>query len=112
MKIGGNTAAEVQTFTAAANEIGEMERVWETACRFVGFLDLLDGKSDYASYDAKIQQSSHVFICDFKPLPAGITAENSRMIINGMIFDIMLIDDPMGLGQHYEIFLKFTGGQV
>ena len=46
-------------------------------------------------------------------LAAGIQAENSRMTINGKVYDILLIDNPMemGSGSQLEIYLKYTGGQ-
>ena len=40
-----------------------------------------------------------------------VTSENARMLIDGLIYQIMLIDDPMNLHQHLEIYLKFVGGQ-
>jgi hypothetical protein len=42
-----------------------------------------------------------------------VWTENSRMIIDGEAYDIMLIDNPMRLkdGSQWEIFLKYTGGQ-
>lgn len=111
MKIGGNTTAQIQTAETTVNAIGEAEKTWSTAGVLTGFLDMRSGDSGYQTYDTKIEESTHIFICDYKPLPEGVAAETSRMIINGMIFDIMLIDDPMGLKRQYEIYLKYTGGQ-
>lgn len=107
--IGGNTTAEIQTSTTEKNEIGEAVKVWKTADTIKGFLDLSSGDSKYTTYDAKIQESTHVFLADWKALPTG--AENSRMVVNGAAYDVMLIDDPMGLHNHLEIYLKYTGGQ-
>lgn len=109
--IGGNVKAEIQTFTSSENEIGESVKSWETAQVLKGFLDLSGGDSKYSAFDAKIQESTHVFVCDYTPLKAGITAESSRMKINGRIYDIMLIDNPMELCEQLEIYLKLTGGQ-
>ena len=77
--------------------------------KLTGFLDLQGGDSKYSIYNAKMQESTHIFICDYVELDA--KAENSRMVVNGGRYDIMLIDDPMGLHKHLEIFLKFTRGQ-
>ena len=54
-----------------------------------------------------------MFIADYVPIADGIQAENSRMTINGKRYDIMLIDNPMELGEgsQLEIYLKYTGGQ-
>lgn len=109
--IGGNIEAEIQTFANLENEIGEAEKQWSTTQVLKGFLDLSGGDSKYSAFDAKIQESTHVFVCDYTPLKAGITAESSRMKINGRIYDIMLIDNPMELCEQLEIYLKLTGGQ-
>lgn len=107
--IGGNVQAEVQIRTVTKNEIGEQVESWATAQTLTGFLDLQSGNSNYATFNAKIQESTHVFICDY--VEFDMKAENSRMVVNGGRYDIMLIDDPMGLHKHLEIFLKYTGGQ-
>lgn len=111
MKIGGNVTAEIQTFATIMNEIGEAEKTWSTVQSLVGFLDLRGGDSEYKTYDTKIEDSTHLFICDYVPLENGVKSENSRMIINGKIYDIMQIDNPMELNRHYEFYLKYTGGQ-
>ncbi len=109
--INGNKIAEIQIFSSIENEIGEFEKSWKTVQTLTGFLDLRSGDSKYSSFDAKIEESTHIFICDFVPLEFGVTAEKSRIKICGKIYDIILIDDPMNLNRHYEIYLKFTGGQ-
>lgn len=107
--IGGNITAEIQVFTSVENEIGEYEKSWTTAKTITGFLDMRSGDSKYQSYDTKLEESTHIFLADFTPLD-GITAENSRMLIKGKVYDIMLIDNVMELDEHYEIYLKLTGG--
>ena len=109
--IRGNTTAEIQISTTEKKEIGEAVKVWKTVDTIKGFLDLSSGDSKYTTYDAKIQESTHIFLADWKALPASAGAENSRMVVNGAAYDVMLIDDPMGLHKHLEIYLKYTGGQ-
>lgn len=111
--IGGNITAVIQTATTTKNAIGEQVKSWADAQTLKGWLDLSDGDSKYTTYNAKIQESTHVFIADYVPLAAGIQAENSRMTINGKIYDILLIDNPMEMrsGSQLEIYLKYTGGQ-
>jgi len=113
MGIGGNLAATIQVPTITKNAIGEHVETWENVQTIKGWLDLSGGNSGYTSYDAKIQESTHIFIADFVPLDSRIRAENSRVIINGKRYDVMLIDNPMemGSGSQLEIYLKFTGGQ-
>lgn len=109
--IGGNTIAELQISSTAKNEIGEAVKSWTTVHQISGFLDLSGGDSKYTTYDAKIQESTHVFISDWKRLDVSVKAENSRMIVNNEAYDVMLIDDPMGLHKQLEIYLQFRGGQ-
>lgn len=108
--VGGNITAFLQTkVVGAKNEIGESIEEWITIEMLTGWFDLSGGDSKYTVYNAKVQESTHIFVCDFKTLTAN--AENSRLIIDGKVYDIMLIDNPMELNQHLEIYLKFVGGQ-
>ena len=119
--IGGNTQAtfEVKTFTQDENgkyirdSMGAIVMGWEDAQTIKGWLDLAGGESRYTTYYAKIQESTHIFIADYVNLDERISAENARMRINGKLYDIMLIDNPMGIGggSQLEIYLKYTGGQ-
>ena len=111
--IGGNTKGFIQICTTTLNEIGEQEKVWFDAQTLKGWLDLSSGDSKYLNYSAKIPETSHVFISDYVRLDDAIKPENSRMVINGKKYDILLIDNPMelGSGSQIEIFLKYTGGQ-
>lgn len=109
--IGGNTIAQLQRLKAKKNEVGEQVKDWERIIEIKGWLDLSSGDSKYLTYNAKVQESTHIFICDYIKLPDDVTAENSRLMIDGKTFDIMLIDDPMGMHRQLEIYLKYTGGQ-
>lgn len=109
--IGGNITAVIQTYTVSQNSIGEQVKSWSDKQSIKGWLDLQAGDSKYSTFNAKIQESTHIFIADYVPIADGIRAENSRMIINGKRYDIMLIDDPMEMHEQLEIYLKFTGGQ-
>lgn len=111
--IGGNTKAMLQVRTASINEIGEDVESWADVQEIRGWLDLSSGDSRYDTYYAKIQESTHIFIADYVKLDARIKAETARAIINGEQYDIMLIDNPMGMGSgsQLEIYLKYTGGQ-
>lgn len=111
--IGGNTAATIQVPTITKNAIGEHVETWENVQTIKGWLDLSSGNSGYSNYYAKIQESTHIFVADYVKLNSKIQAENSRAIINGKRYDIMLIDNPMemGSGSQLEIYLKYTGGQ-
>lgn len=111
--IGGNIQADIQIKAVTKNEIGEQVKSWTNVQTLRGWLDLATGRSTYNSFSAKIQESTHIFVGDYVPLDARITAENSRMVIGGKVYDIMLLDNPMemGIGSQWEIYLKYTGGQ-
>lgn len=109
--IGGNVNAVIQVKTSVdKNEIGEDVVSWDDKAELFGFLDLSSGDSKRTVYSAKIQESTHIFICDYTELK-GVTAENSRLICKGSVYDILLIDNPMELDRQLEIYLKYVGGQ-
>ncbi len=110
--IGGNIKAIIQICTSTVNDIGEHVQNWADVQTIKGWLDLSSGEASYATYHAKIQESTHVFISDYVSLDSRITAETSRMVINGNQYDVLLIDNPMelGTGSQLEFYLKFTGG--
>ena len=109
--IGGNKQMQIQVKSITKNDIGEQVEKWETVQQVTGWLDLSGGDSKYTTYNAKIQESTHVFVADYVELAEGIAAENSRAVIDGKRYDIMLIDNPMEMGLQLEIYLKYTGGQ-
>ncbi len=110
--IGGNTTVTIQINTGKAkNEIGEKLPVWENVQEITGWLDLSSGDSSYTSYNSKIQESTHIFLSDYVELDKRIKAENSRIVDEeGKVYDIKLIDDPMGMHRQLEIYLSYTGG--
>lgn len=106
--IGGNISAVVQQYDGFdTNPIGERIPKWTDVMTLQGFLDYTGGDSKYSTYDTKLQESTHIWICDYVAIDRD--AKDKRMVINGKVYDILLIDDPMELHQHLEIFLKFVG---
>lgn len=109
--IGGNTELALQTKTSTINEIGEREATWATVQTLKGWLDYQAGEAKHSAFNAKIQETTHVFICDYEPLKENISTEGAQAVVNGKTYDVLLIDDPMELHQQLEIYLKYTGGQ-
>lgn len=108
--INGNLSAVVEINTATEkNEIGELVRSFTGIQTLTGFLDYMSGTTGYTNYDAKIEESTHIFVADYVVLDSRIKAENSRLSVDGKHYDIILIDDPMELHRHLEIYLKYTG---
>lgn len=118
--IGGNLTAILQVSTTTKNEIGEGVQKWHDVVSLDGFIDLSSGDSKRTTFNAKIQESTHIFVGDYKPIPATfeadgqivqVTSENARMVANSQRYDVMLMDNPMNLNEQWEIYLKYTGGQ-
>lgn len=159
MAIGGNIYALLQVKDIQGkNEIGAYESDWLDCTSLHGWLDLSTGDSKYTNFNAKVQESTHIFLCDFTSLKAlstrwvwnpfsfkdgviklpyksdnwkwnpfsfvsgniatyedapvvDVTSENARMVIQRSVYDILLIDNPMNMNEHLEIYLRFIGGQ-
>ena len=123
MSIGGNTQAIIQVkCSKGKNAIGVAISDWVKCLELIGWLDLSTGDSKYTNFNAKVQESTHIFLCDYQPLVGAVkvdeqettitvTSENARMIVNNLVYEILLIDNPMEMNEHYEIYLKFVGGQ-
>lgn len=105
--IGGNVKATLEKLTTNKNEIGEDVPTWAEHLKIEGFLDLMSGGADFSNYNAKIQESSHVFICDYQPID--LKESECRLVINKKVYEILLIDDPMELHEQLEFYLKYTG---
>lgn len=105
--IGGNIIAELQVKSVEKNSIGEMVESWTTQKRLMGYLDFSTGESRYETYNAKVQESTHIFICDYVPIDSSI---HSRMLIDGRVYGVVLIDNPMNLNRQLEFYLKMVGG--
>ena len=52
-----------------------------------------------------------IFFCDYEKNIVSLPSEQVRILIDDRIYDVMLIDDPMNLHRHIEIYLKYIGGQ-
>lgn len=118
--IGGNTKAQLQVSTTKKNAIGEPVKAWHPVIDLEGFIDLQGGQAGYTNFNAKIQESTHIFVGDYKPIPdvlniegksVKVSAESTRMVANSQEFDVLLIDNPMNMNYQWEIYLKYTGGQ-
>ena len=105
--IGGNIQAVLQQKDGSTtNAIGERIHNWKDIQTLKGWLDLSNGDSKYTN-NAKLQESTHIFLCDYTPIDR--SPENKRLLVNGFIYDVLLIDDPMELHQQIEINLKYVG---
>lgn len=106
-KVNGNITALLEVKTTEKNDIGEGVQNWTTLKSLYGWLDLTNGSADYQNYNAKIQESTHMFICDYQPL--NVEESECRLTIANKHYEILLIDNPMGLNYQLEIYLKYVG---
>ena len=107
--IGGNITAILQTKTSSKNSFGEKVETWNNVTSITGFLDFTGGDGSYKSnFKGAVEETTHIFICDYDKVASEATPTQSRLIISGKIYDVLMIDDPMGLHQHLEIMLKYN----
>ena len=113
--IGGNIEGLIQIKESSRNLIGEAVQDWTDVGSCLGWLDYASGENSVEQFRAKVQETTHYFLCDYlkwKNATEGttVTAENCRMVINDEVYNVLLIDDPMGMHQHMEVYLKYVGG--
>lgn len=105
--IGGNINAVLQQKSGSTtNAIGERIQVWSDIHTLWGWLDLSSGDSKY-TYQAKLQESTHIFLCDYAAIDR--KTDDKRLVVNGVTYDVLLIDDPMEMHEHLEIYLRHVG---
>lgn len=111
--INGNTKAVIQIREVEKDEYQADRATWKDAFSLSGVLDLLDGGVNLKMM-SRVEDADYIFMCDyFVPAYNGkkLTAENSRLLIDGEVYEVKLFDDPMRLHEHLEIYLKYLGGQ-
>ena len=107
--IGGNVDAIIQVETSSKNAFGEKETTYKDLTTVKGFLDYVGGDGSYKNnFKGELEETTHIFICDYENVASKATPTQSRMIIDDKIYDILYIDNPMGLNEHLEIMLKYN----
>ena len=107
--IGGNATAILQVKTSSKNAFGEKINIWTNLQLLKGYLDFTGGDGSYKSnYRGSIEETTHIFICDYDKIASEADPTLSRLVVDGKTYDVLMIDDPMGLHQHLEIMLKYN----
>ena len=107
--IGGNITAVLQTEITSKNSFGEIVKSWQNVQVLKGFLDFTGGDGSYKSnFKGTVEETTHIFICDYDEIASKAKPTQSRLIINGAIYDVLMIDNPMNLNKHLEIMLKYN----
>ena len=108
--IGGNITGIIQRKTSdGKNAIGEVESVWEDAFSQIGWLGMQSGGKERQTFYAKLEKTSHVFLCDYHAGIDALADEDTRMIIKGIVYDVLLIDNPDEMNEQLEIYLQRVG---
>ena len=107
--IGGNIDGYVLLKKSdGKNAIGEGTTAWEEVCSIRGWLGLQSGEKKYSNY-AKLEESTHVFLTDFFPGVYALAEQDTRMLIKGAMYDVLLIDNPDEMDEQLEIYLRKVG---
>ena len=107
--IGGNVTAVLQKKTSSKNAFGEKVETWNDVQLLKGFIDFTGGDGSYKSnFKGAVEETTHIFICDYDKVASEATPTQSRLIISGKVYDVLMIDNPMNLNQHLEIMLKYN----
>lgn len=106
-RIGGNTDLTLKLKKQVKNEIGEEVTTWIDYKTIHGFMDFMSESTGRSSFNSKIVESTHVFICDYVDIDKSVT--EIMAYHNNKEYEINYIDNPMGLNYHLEIFLKYIG---
>ena len=106
--IGGSIYGTVQVKSTARNAIGEAVATWEEAFVMRGWLGLQNGDSKRTNL-AKLEESTHVFLTDFHFGVYSLADKDTRMIIKGFMYDVLLIDNPDEMDEQLEIYLRRVG---
>ena len=108
--IGGNITAIVQKKTESGeNAIGEAVLHWVDAFTHKGWLGMQSGGFERRNHNAKIEETTHVFLCDFHQGIYDLADQDIRMILKGNMYDVLLIDNPDEMDEQLEIYLKKVG---
>lgn len=109
--IDGNVTATIQSKVTTKNAIGEQVETWSDCGTVLGWLDYMSGDSGVENFRGRIQETTHIFMCDASRWPEGLPGD-LRLVINGAAYTVLLVDNPMGLNQHLEVYLEYVGGDI
>ena len=108
-RIGGNIKGKIQTKATEKNAIGEVEKVWIDAFELTGWLGLQSGDSKHTTFNTKLEESTHVFLCDYHAGVYALASQDTRTILKGFVYDVLLIDNPDEMDEQLEIYLRKVG---
>lgn len=122
--IGGNITGVFQVKTVQTDEFGKIVKnevaeavyEWLEKASATGWLGMQSGDSKHSNFNAKIEESTHVFLCDYNDALYALSltdesgaAYDVRAIFKGVVYDVLLIDNPDEMNEQLEIYLRKVG---
>lgn len=111
---------QLVTFRKASKNtdtMGGSNTTYSKLFTMVGYLDMLSGDRNTIVQNMGIEESTHVFItkADWQPEGkfAGTPAIGQMFLDSaGKNYLVTYVDDPLGIGHHYEIMARFASKGV
>lgn len=108
--VGGNVTASVMRTKKGKNAKGSaVPSAPEEIMKIDGWLDYQAGQPSHLAYQAKLQDTTHLWICDFDVGFADLKVQGLSLVVAGEPYEVLLIDDPMGIHDHLEAYLRYVG---
>ena len=99
----------IMGITKKENGIGGKIEKEEELFKIQGFLDLAQGfgaNGENSNLNSFLQESTHILITEYRE---DISNKNWIIDSKGNRYNIVLVDDPVSMHHHLEIYLKFIG---
>lgn len=98
---------EIEVMAQVDDGIGGFTEDWAPFKTVQGYIDLITGTDLNTLQNAFTEQSTHVLI--IPQFTAGITDKMRVVDSKNRYYTITYADDPVGLGHHNELYIKFGG---
>jgi len=98
---------EIEVMAQVDDGIGGFTENWASFKTVQGYLDLITGTDLNTLQNAFTEQSTHVLI--IPTYTDGITDKMRVVDADNRWYSITYADDPVGVGHHNELYIKFGG---
>lgn len=98
---------EIEVMEQVDDGIGGFTENWAPFKTVQGYLDLITGTDLNTLQNAFTEQSTHVLI--IPQFTDGITDKMRVVDTQNRYYAITYADDPVGVGHHNELYIKFGG---
>lgn len=98
---------EIEVMAQVDDGIGGFTEDWAPFKTVQGYIDLITGTDLNTLQNAFTEQSTHILI--IPTFTEGITDKMRVVDSQKRYYTITYADDPVGLGHHNELYIKFGG---